>query len=183
MKGEKIMKNKLSRTGRILSVLVGILTTMIASGCASQDAEQRGPATRPVADYTVIVHFDTNGCPTKVTPTSQSSCTPTAEAEPTDEVKLRADGTPLAEIELPADLVCAKRGEAIEWVSNPARTRFEVYFDPFVGRPYKSNPPDHKTRAFIVDQDSKVGKYEYSVLGLDCTGGNPVLDPPIRVED
>ena len=66
------MKIKLSQTGRRLAVLVGILTTMIASGCASQNASQDTTAlvaqTVPPAFYTVTVNFDDNGCPTSVSP-------------------------------------------------------------------------------------------------------------------
>jgi hypothetical protein len=43
-------------------------------------------------------------------------------------------------------------------------------------------PLDQKTRAIVIDRDTKAGIYKYSVYGEDCTGGNPVLDPPIRVE-
>ena len=176
------MKIKLSQTGRRLSVLVGILITMIASGCASQDTAQMVARTKTEANYTVIVHF-VDGCPKKVELTSGSPCEPPTDGKLPDDVKLLADGTPLADVELPADLVCARRGEAIVWVSKPAGTRFQVYFDPFVGPPYKSLPPDHKTSPARVHEKSIKGKYEYSVLGLDCKDGNAVLDPPIRVKD
>lgn len=156
------MKIKLSQTGRRLSVLVGILTTMIASGCASQDTAQQGPHTKEVAFYEVTINFDSNGCPTGVTP-------PPSQKPLCD---LHADGG-----------VCAKRGDKIMWVSSPAGTQFEVYFDPFVGRPYKSLPPDHnKTSPVKIHKDSKKGKYEYSVFGKDCKSEDSVLDPPIRVE-
>ena len=164
------MKIKLSQTGRRLSVLIGILTAMIASGCESEDTMQYGPHTKAVANQTVTITF-VNGCPTKVTPTSQSSCEPTAEA------KLTAEAT------LPADLVCAKRGDAVEWVSEPADTPFVVYFDPFVGQRYASHGKDQKTAPVIVRRDTVPGVYKYSVQGVVCTDGEPVLDPPIRVED
>ena len=159
------MKIKLSQTGRRLSVLVGILTTMIASGCASQKASQDPKGivaqTVPPAFYTLTVNFDDNGCPTSVSPppSQESSC------------GVHTDGG-----------LCAKRGDLVMWVSNPAGTKFEVYFDPFVGRPYKSLPPQQKTSPKNIDMDSMKGKYEYSVWGNNCSGANPVLDPPIRVE-
>lgn len=149
------MKIKLSQTGRRLFVLVGILTTMIASGCASPDTA----STKKVADYTVTIIFE-NGCPKEVDPPSQPSCSVNAEQG-----------------------LCANPGKGIQWVSKPVGTPFKIYFDPFVGPPYKSNPPDQTTRAFVVDPKTKVGVYKYSVFGVDCTGGNPVLDPPIRVEN
>jgi len=149
------MKIKLSRTGQTLSVLVGILIAMIVSGCVSPGAA----STRTTADYIVTINFDNNGCPIDVTPPSQPSCS------------VKADKG-----------VCANPNKGIQWVSNPVGTPFEIYFDPFVGRPYQSNPPDEKTRAIVIDRDTKAGIYKYSVYGEDCTGGNPVLDPPIRVE-
>jgi len=162
MTGEKIMKIKLSQTGRRLSVLVGILTAMIASGCASPDTAQLAAHTKTTAFYTVKVNFDSNGCPTSVTPPSQPSC------------DVQADNG-----------LCANPGKAVQWVSDPADTLFPfvVYFDPFVGRPYASHGKDQKTSAVIVRRDSMEGVYKYSVLGVVCSGGKPVLDPPIRVED
>ena len=153
------MKIKLSQTGRRLSVLVGILTTMIASGCASPDTAQLVARTKTVADYTVTINFE-NGCPKEVKPPSQPSC------------DVGEDGG-----------LCAKRGKAVEWVSEPAGTPFQIYFDPFVGRPYTSHGKEEKTSPVVVRRDSMKGVYKYSVLGLACSGANPVLDPPIRVED
>jgi len=153
------MKIKLSQTGRGLSVLVGILTTMIVSGCESQNAAQPVPGPATPAFYTLTVNFDDNDCPTSVSAPAQPSC------------DIHADGG-----------VCAKRGDLVMWASNPSGTPFEVYFDPFVGRPYKSLPPQQQTSPKNIDMNSLEGKYEYSVWGKDCTGANPVLDPPIRVE-
>ena len=153
------MKIKLSQTGRRLSVLIGILTTMIASGCASQDTTQQVPHTKTVADYTVTIIFE-NGCPTKVEPPAQPSC------------DVKADNG-----------LCAERGRAVKWVSAPAGTPFVVYFDPFVGQRYASHGKDQKTTPVIVRRDSVLGVYKYSVQGVACTDGDPVLDPPIRVED
>jgi hypothetical protein len=152
------MKIKLSRTGRRLSVLIGILTTMIASGCASPDTARLVARTKTTAFYTVTITFDSNGCPTSVTPPSQPSCT------------------------LPDDGLCVNPGKAVQWVSKPAGTAFEVYFDPFVGRPYVSHGTDEKTSPVVVRVGSLAGDYKYSVLGVVCTGADPVLDPPLRVE-
>ena len=175
------MKIKLSQTGRRLSVLVGILITMIVSGCTPPDTAEPAADTKTADNYEVTITF-VNGCPKEVKLTSGSPCEPPTDGKLPDDVKLLADGTPLADVKPPADLVCARRGEAIVWVSKPAGTQFEVYFDPFVGRPYKSHPPDH-TISVNVHEKSMKGKYEYSVLGLDCKDGNAVLDPPIRVKD
>ena len=152
------MKIKLSRTGRRLSVLVGILITMIVSGCASPDTARLVARTKTTAFYTVTIKFDSDGCPTSVAPPSQPSCS------------------------LPANGLCAKPGKAVQWVSSPAGTPFEVYFDPFVGRPYSSHTPDEKTSPIVVRRGSMAGDYKYSVLGVVCTGADPVLDPPLRVE-
>ena len=148
---------KLSQKGRRLSVLVGILTTMIASGCASPDTARLVARTTTTPFYTVTINFDGDGCPTSVVPPVQV-CT------------------------LPAGGICVNPGKAVQWVSNPAGTPFQVYFDPFVGRPYSSHGTDEKTSPVIVRRDSLAGDYKYSVLGVACTGANAVLDPPIRVE-
>ncbi len=175
------MKIKLSQTGRRLSVLIGILTTMIASGCASPDTAQTVARTKTTADNTVIIIFE-NGCPTDVKPLSQSSCTLPDGVKPPADGKLPDNVKQSAGVKLPADLVCVNRGKTVQWESDPAGTPFEVYFDPFVGRPYRSHGKDEKTSAVVVRRDSMIGKYKYSVLGLACSGEKPVLDPPIRVE-
>lgn len=141
-----------------MTVLVGILTTMIATGCASQDKAGLAAHTTAMANYIVTINFD-NGCPVDVTPPSQPSCS------------VKADNG-----------VCANPGKAIQWVSNPEGTPFEVYFDPFVGRQYKSHGKDEKTAPVVIRRDSIEGVYKYSVLGVTCADGIPVLDPPIRVE-
>ena len=152
------MKIKLSRTERRLSVLVGILTAMIVSGCASPDTARLAARTKTTAFYTVTINFDGDGCPTSVSPPSQPLCT------------------------LPADGLCVNPGKAVQWVSEPAGTAFEVYFDPFVGRPYGSHGLDEKTSPVVIRVGSMAGDYKYSVLGVTCKGPDPVLDPPLRVE-
>ena len=154
------MKIKLSQTGRRLFVLIGILTTITLSGCASQDTARLVAHTKTTAFYTVTVNFDSDDCPMDVSPPSQPACA------------VKADNG-----------ICVNPGRAVQWVSNPAGTPFEVYFDPFVGRPYASHGPDQKTSPLVIRRDSMVGVYKYSVFGVDCSGANPVLDPPIRVED
>jgi hypothetical protein len=151
------MKIKLSRTGRRLSILVGMLTAMIASGCASPDTARLVARTAKTPFYTVTIKFE-NGCPKLAVPPTQSSC------------PLSADG------------LCVSRGKAVLWVSDPAGTAFEVYFDPFVGRPYASHGLDEKTSPVMVRSDSALGDYKYGVFGVNCKGGDPILDPPMRVE-
>lgn len=153
------MKIKLSRSGRRLVVLVGILTAMIASGCASPDMARLVARSKMTPFYTVKVNFDENGCPTSVTPPSQTGC------------------------EVPDQGFCAQPGKAVQWVSEPV-TAFEIYFDPFVGRPYVSQGPHEKTSPVVVRRDSMEGLYKYSVLGVTCSGDpeDAVLDPPFRVE-
>ena len=153
------MKIKLSRTGRRLFVLVGLLTTMIASGCASPDTARLVARTKTTATYTVTINFDSDRCPDSVTPPVQAGCTVSPQG------------------------FCAKPGRAVQWVSSPAGTPFEVYFDPFVGRPYTSHGTDEKTNAIVVSRGSMEGEYKYSILGLVCSvDAKAVLDPPFRVE-
>lgn len=154
------MKNKQSQTGRGLFVLIGILTTMIATGCASPDTARLVASTNKAPFYTVTVKFDGDDCPTEVEPPAQGGCAVAAD-----------------------DGVCVDPGKAVQWVSDPAGTPFEIYFDPFVGRPYASHGADQKTSPLVIRRDSLPGVYKYSVFGVDCSGPDPVLDPPIRVED
>jgi hypothetical protein len=63
---------------------------------------------------------------------------------------------------LPADGLCAKPGKAVQWVSRPASAL--------------------TTSPVVIRNDTMPGDYKYSVLGVTCTGADPVLDPPIRVE-
>jgi len=155
------MKIKLSRTERQLSVLVGLLTAMIVSGCASPDTSRLVARTTEKASYTVTIKFE-DGCPKSVVPPKQDDC----------------------EGDVPAQGFCARPGESVEWVSEPVDTAFEVYFDPFVGRPYVSHPPHEKTSPVVVRRDSMPGKYKYSVVGVTCKGEfeEAVLDPPMLVE-
>ena len=109
------------------------------------------------ANYTVKVNFDANGCPTSVSPPA-TTCTV---------------GTGF----------CVKKGRTVRWESDPEGNEFQIYFDPFVGRPYSSNPPDERTPPITVRRDSAIGEYKYGVYGVGCSGGNPVLDPAMRIED
>jgi hypothetical protein len=151
------MNTKLSWMRTSLFAIVGVMTAMIMNGCASSETARLVARTKLTPFYTVTINFDSDGCPVSVTPPSQPTCA------------------------LPADGLCANPGKAVQWVSNPA-TAFEVYFDPFVGRPYASHGPDEQTSPVVIRVDSMAGDYKYSVLGVTCTGTNPVLDPPIRVE-
>jgi hypothetical protein len=153
------MRIKLTRTGHKLSVLVGILIAMIASGCASPDTASLVARTSKSAFYTVTINFDENGCPEYVAPPSQTGC------------------------DVPAQGFCARPGKSVQWVSKPV-TAFEVYFDPFVGRPYRSHGSDETTSPVVVRVGSMEGLYKYSVLGVNCSGEpeDAVLDPPFRVE-
>ena len=151
------MNTKLSWMRMSLFAIVGVMTTMIMNGCASSETARLAARTKIEPFYTVTINFDNDGCPISVTPPSQPSCT------------------------LPADGLCAKPGKAVQWVSRPA-SAFVVYFDPFVGRPYASHGPDETTSPVVIRVDTMPGDYKYSVLGVTCTGADPVLDPPIRVE-
>lgn len=109
------------------------------------------------SNYTVKVNFDASGCPTSVSPPT-TTCTV---------------GTGF----------CVKKGRSVQWESEPAGNPFQIYFDPFVGRPYSSNPPDERTPPIRVRRDSASGDYKYGVYGTACSGGSPVLDPAMRIED
>ena len=153
------MKNELADMKSRLPVLgIALLVTGLG-GCASPDTSRLVARTAATPFYTITVNFDGDNCPTSVTPPVQGWC------------PLTGGG------------ICVERGRSVQWVSEPAGTAFSVYFDPFVGRPYNSRGPDETTQPVTVRRDTMPGTYKYSVLGVVCTGADPVLDPAFRVDD
>jgi hypothetical protein len=142
---------------RIYSKLGSILLVAALAGCASAVPPGLVARTTSTPFYTITVNFDADGCPVSVTNPPQGGC---------------AIG--------PAG-ICVDRGRAVQWVSDPVGTPFEVYFDPFVGPPYVSTGPDEKTNPAIVRRNAYPGDYKYGVFGIACTGPNPILDPAFRV--
>lgn len=135
---------------------VAVMTIGLA-GCVSPDTSKLVARTASTAFYEITVNFDADRCPVSVTPPVQTGCS----AGPTG--------------------ICVDPGRAVRWVSDPVGTPFEVYFNPFVGRPYASRPPDESTRPIIVRRDALEGEYKYAIFGVACSGPNPVLDPAFRV--
>jgi hypothetical protein len=133
----------------------GFIASLLAAIISAGCAPQQ-PAPNGPPTHTITINFE-DGCPTDVTPPSRPTC--------------RA-GTGF----------CVKPNEFVRWISHPTGNHFEIYFDPFVGRPYKSHGKNATTTPIPIDANSKEGEYKYSVLGLQCSGGGAVLDPPLRVE-
>ena len=141
-----------------LTTVVVALAALGLAGCAPYAA--RGISIARIgttADYDVKVNFDANRCPTSVSPPT-TTCTV---------------GTGF----------CVKKGRYVRWVSEPTGNPFEVYFDPFVGRQYKSKDPDEMTPPILVRRDAPSGEYKYGIYGVGCAGGDPILDPAMRIED
>ena len=152
------MKNNNSpMTSTSLPAVLSTLAALTLSGCASPDTARLIARTQTTAFYSVTVNFDADNCPHDVTPPSTTCSVGTG--------------------------FCPQRGRSVQWFSNPAGIPFEVYFDPFVGRPYASHGTDEKTSPVVIRRDTLPGEYKYSILGLHCRGPNAVLDPPLRVEE
>jgi hypothetical protein len=135
-----------------------ILATFILAGCATQIGGRHLARISSAATHQVTVNFDANGCPTTVSaPVLACSVGPAG--------------------------FCVRRGQSIKWVSDASRNAFEIYFDPFVGRPYDSHGTIEETSPLIIRADALPGEYKYGVFGVNCSGPNPVLDPPLRVEN
>ena len=153
------MNRKLADTKTRLPVLGIVLLVTGLAGCVSPDTARLVAKTASTPFYKITVNFDADDCPTSVTPPTQVGCSLTGGG------------------------ICVERGRSVQWVGNPVGTAFEVYFDPFVGRPYISRGPDEKTTPVTVRRDTLPGDYKYSVFGTVCSGPNPVLDPAFRVVD
>ena len=153
------MKIKLRSTEMSPSVMLAVLAAALASGCASTDTTRLVAKTVTTANITVTIKFDADSCPTEVVPPPQGGCIVDPQG------------------------FCIGQGRSVKWVSDPSGTPFELYFDPFVGRPYKSRGPDETTPPILLQRGAMPGIYKYSVLGLACTDDSKaILDPPIRVE-
>ena len=141
------------------AVFIGAVLVIGIAGCANVIPPGTLARTTTTPFYTIDVEFDANGCPIAVSHSANGNC-----------------GGGLSGI-------CVDRGRAVQWQSDPSGTvyPFEVYFDPFVGAPYESRGPDEKTNPAIVPRDAKPGEFKYSVFGVACAVGNPILDPAFRV--
>ena len=152
------MKTKLAETKSRLTLIGCILGAMVLTGCASVVPPGLVARTTSTPFYKITVNFDGDNCPISVTNPIQGGCA------------INPAG------------ICVQPGRAVQWVSNPVGTAFEVYFDPFVGPPDVSRGPDEKTNPAIVRRNAYPGDYKYSVFGVVCSGPNPILDPAFRVE-
>lgn len=79
--------------------------------------------------------------------------------------------------------ICAKKEKHIKWISNPAGTGFNIYFDPLVGTPL-SAPGGEKQKQ--LDKKAPPALYKYTIMGDSraCSMDNPahIYDPHIRVD-
>ncbi len=140
-----------------MAICVAILASSVAA-CTVAGGGRTIARTGGVVNYEIVIEFDEFGCPTGVVQ-------PLTCALPT-----------------PAGF-CVAPAQTIKWVSEPPGNGFEIYFDPFVGRPYSSNPPLETTPPYVIRPDTLDGEYKYGVFGVGCTSpGDAVLDPTFRVE-
>lgn len=76
---------------------------------------------------------------------------------------------------------CVERNHKIEWRSDPPNTQYEIFFDPFRGRPYRAKTDG--TLSMNIDPNAPIAEYKYSVLGLGCTPTEKnTHDPRIRID-
>lgn len=82
--------------------------------------------------------------------------------------------------------ICVKQGKSIRWVSDPAGTPFNIYFDPLVGQPHRALDGTYEKN---IDQSAPPSRYKYTVTGPDvgpnkCDTSNQgeIFDPAIRVD-
>jgi len=115
-----------------------------------------GPG-NPNTPYKIIVNFaDANSCTITGITEDTTTCTP------------------------PHTGFCMGQNESVQWESNPAGIRYEVFFDPINGQPFKSNANGILRRT--IDGDAPWVKYKYSILRENCDPKTDAYDPHIRVD-
>ena len=145
--------NASSSRGLIFSLIV--LVSVTATSCESASSlinRSAIPTLVSSPDHVITITFSADNCP-----------------------------APLPVIGVCSAEVCASRTESVQWKA-PADQPFEVYFDPFVGRHYKSREVGgfQVTPPAVVRRDSMPGDYKFSILALRCAG-DP-MDPVMRVD-
>jgi len=76
---------------------------------------------------------------------------------------------------------CVERKQKIVWRSDPVGIKYELFFHPFLGQPFKSdaNGVTRKT----IKPDAPIANYKYSILAVGCVPNERnTYDPHIRVD-
>lgn len=164
------------------SVLV-VAGLLLLQGCAAQRID--GPTAlinlqdKCGGDSVAIVQIrfdalDRIGlCPTAVTTPAGNSCEEGAEPILRRVSAERSDD----------DVVCARRGQLVRWVAidadgSPLGIKYDIYFDPFVGRTLHSN--DKGCAKAVVNANAPRVAYKYSVVRQK--EGCPPFDPKFVVQ-
>ncbi len=75
---------------------------------------------------------------------------------------------------------CIGQSDWVQWESDPADIRYEVFFDPIQGRPFGSNGKGILKKK--IDKDAPWVQYKYSILRRHCSKETDTFDPHIRVD-
>ncbi len=83
---------------------------------------------------------------------------------------------------LPGTAFCVGRGDFIIWRSNnPSDAKYEIFFDPILGRPLKARRKGIVVR--MIDAKAPIADYKYSIVRDGCSPNlENVYDPHIRVD-
>ncbi len=167
---------------RVVIAMAG-MGALCLQGCAAQRLD--GPralinlqdkcAGSPVVTAAIRFTASPNGelCPTAATAPGGNNCVENAKPI------LSAVGAEISDV----DVVCARRGQLVRWIAidadnNPIGVKYDIYFDPFVGRTLHSN--DQGCAKAIVDLAAPKVAYKYSIVkqSSDC----PPFDPKFVVQ-
>lgn len=161
-------RNSITRLVRSVGALIGMTVVVCVVGCAnSSPRTMTANDCNSPADHEIKVMFDADGCPADVEVAMASRCVPT------DKHCVRVpNGKP-----------------RIRWYSEPAATRFGIFFDPLMGPQYIA-ANGCLTRNLNSSVPPVPGKspieYKYTVAAMG-SGNNlkpdcEALDPKVIVE-
>ncbi|MEJ2603860.1 MAG: hypothetical protein P8172_11290 [Gammaproteobacteria bacterium] len=138
------------RASLLLAILLAVAGIVVSNQVRSQ------------TDYDVAIVFDADACPVEVRPNADVSCPRNPDKS----------------------AICADRGRQIVWQSvnaadEPMSLGYEIFFDPFVGRPLDAGPTSGLVRA-TIRRDVPAVEYKYTVVGDNCP--DKPLDPRIIID-
>ena len=99
-------------------------------------------------DYSLIIEFNEQGCPTAVDDAGKS-CGEDSKK----------------------DKACARRNDKLIWTTDPEGKEFTLYFDPLKGGPkHKSNDGSYSRH---IDADAPIATYKYTIVSPGCSPKDP----------
>ena len=140
-----------AKYSRLVSQIAGSL--VIGSGMVLLVACAHKPPTGALPDIPVNIIFDAENCPEGVNPAKAIDVS-------------KAAGQRIV-------------WQAVDGGGEPVDKRYQIYFDPFKGRPLKSNSHGY-LRSPKVESGTPVNvEYKYSIEGQECK--RDALDPRFRL--